>query len=85
MLWITQEINRQYWVHPINLLREEKGEFYTLYPDLRHFRSRFIGMYQMDVDKFEELLAKVTPYIKKCWTYMRTPISPEQQLVITLM
>ena len=70
MLWITQEVNRQYWVHPINLLCEEKGEFYTLYPDLRHFRNRFIGMYRMDVDKFEELLQKVTPYLKKRWTYM---------------
>ena len=84
MLWITQEVNRQYWVHPINLLHEEKGEFYTLYPDLRHFRNRFIGMYRMDVDEFEELLQKVTPYLKKRWTYMRAPISPEQQLVITL-
>ena len=48
------EVNRQYWVHPINLLREQKGEFYNLHPDLRHFHKKFIGMYRVDVEKFEE-------------------------------
>ena len=36
------------YVHPLNDLQPEKGEFYTLYPDLRHFH-----MYQMSVDKFD--------------------------------
>ena len=78
------DVNRLYWVHPVNCLREKKGEFYQLYPDLRHFRSKFIGMYRMEVEKFDELLQKVSPFITKKWTYMRAPISAEQKLVITL-
>ena len=84
LFWLTQEVNRKCWVHPIYLLREEKGEFYQLYPDLRHFHRKFVGMYRMGVDKFEELLSKISPLITKNWTYMRKPISAEQKLVITL-
>ena len=61
MFLMTQEVNSDFWVHPINLLREKKGEFYTLYPDLRHFRARFIGMYRMNVEKFEEIVTKSVP------------------------
>ena len=84
LFMLMEEVNRDYWVHPINLLCKQKGEFYNLYPDLRHFRKKFIGMYRMDVEKFEELLQKVSPLISKQSTYMREPISAEQKLVITL-
>ena len=84
LLWQMQGVNREYWVHPVNALRPIKGEFYNLYPDLRHFPQRFVGMYRMDPSKFDELLRKVSPLIKKKCTYMRTPISPEQKLVLTL-
>ena len=36
-----QLMPRELWVHPLNELREVKGEFYNLYPDLRHFPTRF--------------------------------------------
>ena len=78
------EAQRSFWVHPINDLRKEKGEFYTLYLDLRHYHKCFAGMYRMDVEKFEELLAKITPFISKKSTYMHEAISAEQKLVITL-
>ena len=71
-------------MHPINVLLKEKGEFYTLYTDLRHYHKHFIGMYRMDVVKFEELLAKISPFITKKCTFMCEPISAEQKLVITL-
>ena len=72
------------WVHPINELRLEKGEFYTLYPDLRHFPPKFFNMYRMSVPKFDALLTKLVPHLEKKWTIMREPLSPEQKLVITL-
>ena len=78
------EVNREFWVHPVNCLCEKKEEFYQLYPDLRHFRNKFIGMYHMEIEKFDELLQKVSPLITKKWTYMCAPISAEQKLVITL-
>ena len=79
-----QKVNRQWWVHPINLLRKEKGEFYQLYPDLRHFPKKFCGMYRMSIEKFTELLQLVTPKIIKKMTYLREAISPGQKLVLTL-
>ena len=64
---MLEEVQRSCWVHPINVLHKEKGEFYTLCPDLRHYHKRFIGMYHMDVEKFQELLVKVSPFItQKC-------------------
>ena len=83
-MMMLEEVQRSCWVHPINVLHKEKGEFYTLYPDLRHYHKRFIGMYWMDVEKFQELLAKISPFITKKCTFMREPISAEQKLVITL-
>ena len=79
-----QEVNRNYWVHTVNLLRPKKGEFYTLYPNLRHFNKKFVSMYRMDTNKFDELLKIGVPLIMKKFTYMRSPISTEQKLVLTL-
>ena len=65
-------------------LHFEKGEFYTLYPDLLHFPKKFFNMYHMTVAKFDTLLEKVEPVLHRQWTNMHEPISPEQKLVITL-
>ena len=84
IIWRMQQIRHEYWVHPINELRFKKGEFYTLYPDLRHFPHKFFNMYRMTVAKLDTLLEKVDPVLRRQWTNMREPISPEQKLVITL-
>ena len=42
MFWQMQQVRRMLWVHPINEMRTEKGEFYLLYPDLRHFAPKFL-------------------------------------------
>ena len=84
MLWRASMVNREIWVHPLNLDREKKGEFYTLYPDLRNFKKEFLGMYRMYPNKFDELLKLIEPRIKGTYTNMRKPISPEQKLVVTL-
>ena len=46
-------MRRMMWVHPLNELRLDKGEFYTLYPNLRHFAPKFFNMYRMSVPKFD--------------------------------
>ena len=79
-----QTIYRKLWVHPLNDLRNEKGEFYTLYADLRHFNPRFFRMYQMSVRKFIMLLAMLTPRLRKKSVNTWLTISPEHQLVLTL-
>ena len=77
-------VNREIWVHPLNLDREKKGEFYTLYPDLHNFQKEFFAMYCMNPAKFDELLRILEPRLWRSNTNMRKAISPEQKLVITL-
>ena len=72
------------WVHPINEMHMEKGEFYILYPDLCHFPPKFFNMYRMSVPKFDALLKKVAPKLPKKWTIMWEPLSVEQKLIRTL-
>ena len=75
---------REVWIHPLNKDRMEKGEFYTLYPDLWHYPSKFFQFYQMTVARFDLLLRKLALRLRKKSTNFRQPISPEQMLVLTL-
>ena len=85
MLWRMYSANtRAFWVHPLFEERRKKGEFYMLYPDLRHFPPKFFAMYRMNPRKFDHLLSLVGPHLEKQWTNMRSPISSEQKLVVTL-
>ena len=85
MMWRIYSANtRAFWVHPLFEEHRQKGEFYVLYPDLRHFAPKFFAMYRMNPQKFDRLLELVGPHFEKKWTKMRTPISPEQKLVVTL-
>ena len=84
MLWFTSMVNREIWVHPLNLDQEKKGEFYTLYPDLRNSQKEFFAMYCMNPAKFDELLRILEPRLRRSNTNMRKAISSEQKLVITL-
>ena len=77
-------VNRDIWVHPLNLKHQEKGEFYTLYPDLRNFWKEFFSMYRMYPAKFDSLLRLLEPILKGTVTNMWKPISAEQKLVLTL-
>ena len=76
---------RSVWIHPINNLRFEKGEFFMLYRDLRKYEDRFFGWYRMSTKKFDELLGIVRNALQKKCTKFREPISSEKQLVITIM
>ena len=86
MYWFIQMqlMPCELWVHPLNDLREEIWEFYTLYPDLRHFPPRFFCTYCMGVSKFNELLELLAPRLRKTDVNFRSMISPEQQIVLTL-
>ena len=77
--WIT----REFWVHPLNDCRVTKGEFYVLYPDLRHFPPRFFRMYRMGVQKFE-LLDHLAARLRKKAVNFCGMILPEQEQVLTL-
>ena len=84
--WLLQlqYISRSIWVHSLNNLTFEKGEFYTLYPDLRHFPAKFFRMYRMSISKFDNLLKILHPRLQLKQTNFISNISPKQQLVLTL-
>ena len=69
------------WVHPLNRFRLDEGEFYSLYPDLKHYRQKFFTFYGMPVAKFDELLWLITPRIRRKSSNFQQHISPEQQVV----
>ena len=58
-------VRRMTWVHPLNNLYTEKGEFYTLYQEMRHFVPKFSNMHRMPVAKYDRLLWKVSPLLDK--------------------
>lgn len=72
------------WVHDINLEREDKGEFSTLFHNLREDERRFYKYFRMTISSFDELLTIIKAYITKENTNYRFPISPEERLAITL-
>ena len=74
---------RSVWMHPINNLRFEKGEFF-MYLDLRKYEDRFFGWCRMSMKKFDDLLGIVGNALQKKCTKFREPISSEEQLVITI-
>ena len=86
LFWLLQfqYVVKSMWVHPLNNLRFERGEFYIHYPDLEHFPAKFFTMYRMNVAKFDNLLLRVAPCIAPKRTNWRHCISAEQKLVITL-
>ena len=85
MLLLQLNFNiRRMWVHPINNLRFEKGEYFVLYPDLRRYEEKFFNWYRMSIKKFEYLLKLVKQRILRRNTNYREAISAEEQLVLTI-
>ena len=84
MLWHVSMVNREICFHPLNLQCENKGEFYSLYPDLCNFCKEFFSMYRLTPTKFDALLRLLEPRLKGTHMNMRKPISAEQKLVITM-
>ena len=84
LLWQRWRVDRTMWVHPLNNMRGEKGEFVIHYYDLRQYEDIFFGMYRMSVNKFDELLQMVTPLIERQPNNYREFVSPEERLVVAL-
>ena len=73
---------REMWIHPLNVDRVSKGEFYRLYLDQRHFPDIFFQNYRMSTFQFDELLVKIAPRIMKKDTNFRKAITPEEKFVL---
>lgn len=77
-----QKRTPRFWIHEINLRRENFGEFHHLFPDLLGDAEKFFKYFRMSSRKFYELV-ELLP-IKKQNTNFRKAISPEERLAITL-
>ena len=83
-LLTLQYLERDFWVHPINENRHLKGEFFTLYQELRQYPDKFFRWYRMSMDQFGFLLGKLRPCLQKQNNNYRESICPEERLVVTL-
>ncbi len=85
LIMIAPEVlTRRWWVHPMNRVWVEKGEFIDVVLRLHDFPECFHKCFCMTVDQFDELLNLLEHHIKKQQTNYRKPISPAQQLAVCL-
>lgn len=74
---------RRFSVHPLNIQRELKGAFVTLYADLREDESKFFNYFRISRKTFDELFGKVEGHFKITRNHSM-PISPMERLCVTL-
>ncbi|XP_056393554.1 uncharacterized protein LOC130290243 isoform X1 [Hyla sarda] len=74
----------RYWVHPINLLRDDRGHIGHLYAELRSFPDKFYNFVRMPMEAFDNLLAIDGPHLHHSNTHLRKAIFPMERLLITL-
>ncbi|XP_015227457.1 PREDICTED: putative nuclease HARBI1 [Cyprinodon variegatus] len=79
-----RERKRRFWVHPFNLRRKQRGDFYHLVAELRLDRNRHQEYFRMSVEKMDELLSLVGPELRRQSTSFRAPIEPKQRLAVGL-
>ena len=79
-----EKYNRRYWVHPINQIREDLGEFNTLYKDLKKYPDRFYTYYRMSTEQFDTILAQIQHLIYKPNSKWQRSISLEEKLAICI-
>ena len=84
ILLTLQYENRDFWVHSINKDRHLKGEFFTLYKDLREYPDKFFRWYRMTIEQFDYILEKLRPVLQKDNNNYWDSISPEERLAIML-
>ena len=83
-LYLKGRRKRKFLVHPINGERYRYGHYFTLYKQLREDPEKWFNYFRMSMNSFDELLSCVKGHIKHQDTNMRTAISLEEMLVITL-
>ena len=75
---------RRFWVHPVMLQRLSVGYFTTMYTQLRMYPDKWYNFSRMSVPLFDDLLEKLRPRLSRMDTNMRSSVSPEERLLVTL-
>ena len=85
LLLMRQHNNgHQYWVHPINIKREECGEYHSLYKDLRNYPDQFYNPYGMATQSFNYILMQIQDCIYKPRLNFWPSICPEEKLAVCI-
>ncbi|KAJ0070133.1 hypothetical protein NL108_002460, partial [Boleophthalmus pectinirostris] len=75
---------RRQWVHPINQLRREQGDFYHLVAELRLDSQRHHQYFRMSAEQMDLLLSYIGPELSRQFTNYRAAIEPKQRLAVAL-
>ncbi|GAV07416.1 hypothetical protein RvY_17252 [Ramazzottius varieornatus] len=72
------------YIRPVNLHRQQKGEFYALIQEIRsEDPEQHHTYFRMNNETFDQLLEIVEPHIQHKTTH-RLPIHAEERLAVTL-
>lgn len=75
---------RRKWVHDVNLMRNNFGEFHHLKDQLRKDESKFKEYFRMRPEQFDRLLGIIENHIEKQKTNYRESIHTEERLALCL-
>lgn len=81
---LKDPVDRTCWVHPLNAKYQSRDIFKNFFEDIRKFEDKFFEYYRMSVCSFDELLIILKPHISKQELPLRTTISAEERLTITI-
>lgn len=82
--YVRNKKKRQFGIRPKNQLRFQKGDFFSLVPDLRNLDpAEHFKYFRMSANRFDDLLQRISPRIQHRNTH-KQPISPAERLAATL-
>ncbi|KAJ8669246.1 hypothetical protein QAD02_000505 [Eretmocerus hayati] len=77
--------NRSVQTKEMNKLRQNFGQYFSLFPILRRDPEEFKKYMRMSIETFDYILEGVTPLLRKNWNQLHTrAIGAEERLVVTL-
>ncbi|PIO13369.1 hypothetical protein AB205_0019250 [Aquarana catesbeiana] len=68
----TKKRARRYWIHPVIADREERGQFWVMYSDLRDHEDKFLDYTRMSIKSFDVLLGLLSCRLQRMDTYFVT-------------
>lgn len=74
---------KRLWVYHLMAQRPLKGAFFTILYDLREHEDNFLNYFRMSIRSFDKLLHKLEQNLDRSYC-IRVPISPAEQLCVTL-
>jgi len=72
-------VEREFWIHPFHLVREQSNRFFTFYREIRKYPNKFFEYCRMSISSYEKLLDKLRPHRTRKMTKFQRP---EEKLTI---